>query len=286
MQSRRGLALLVTVTLSLLGTAILLSGTAADHPKGEPTMNTTRPRDHFDGDSPRGNDAGPSSLSPSEAIERAANRLGLSGYPMMSASAEIIELSQRSLPFLGDKLSGKKAWQIVFRDVDLEGHSGEQKMHNKDITELSVVLAPQSGEILTVNSNWPDRGQKNAPYPQPTDHERRLRATSTTYTGLPDAAPAIHFLDALKKCQRWGPGVQYVRANYLFESSPTYRDRPVWVVYVWGASLSPPVSIIAGTSADSRNFAPSGDRNVIDAKTGKWLYAESIPHVRLRTPEQ
>lgn len=223
-------------------------------------------------------EAGVISLPKNLAIRRALDGIGARDYNPEQVRASVIRLRDQCLPFLSKQLNGRATWRVEFTDVDLEKLSGDPKLRNSYIRSLIVILCPDSGQILRVVSRWPEGVPAMAAYPSCLEEERQYASISTRFTGLPGEAPSTTLFRALGASLLWSPAVKQISASYVMESSRRHQDRPVWVIQLRGFPAAVPFSTFARNAGiqipdDARNHL----RNVIDAKTGNWLYADTIP---------
>jgi hypothetical protein len=216
------------------------------------------------------------SLDRSQAIEIAAGQLGLIHYDELKVGAFEVSLKSESLPFLAPSLGGKNTWRIEFSDLDLARASGNPVMRNQAISKLIVILAPGTGNIMKVTSVWPSELKRMAEYPPCAEEARQLSQCGIRYTSLPARSPNLTFFDALAASIGWSKNVKQVCASYVNESTADYENRAVWVIQLRGSSGLP---ISPGTRNDVQLSKDATDhsRDVIDAESGDWLYASTIP---------
>jgi hypothetical protein len=203
--------------------------------------------------------AGP---DPSAAIRSAQRDLGISGQERVLA--QFIPLGGETLPFLQDTLQGKKTWRIEFDKprwpgLDLPG-----------IPSLVVLLEPERGHVMRVDSPWPG-GQ--APPPVFVE-QRQLTAQGERFTRLPAERPPISLARALRVVAANGGNLGQAKqliAYYVARQTPRDQGRPVWIIQIRG--LPPFEAGGPGVPVEARNHL----RHVIDAGTGRWLGADSLP---------
>ena len=219
-------------------------------------------------------------LSEEEAVKRAVAQIGLSEDAAAKGAGSKVTLTRECLPFLGKVLTGHKAWRVEFKDLNLAEVTGDPDLANPHITALVVILSPDTGNVLKVTSVWPKGVPRIATHPACAQEERQLTACATVYSGIPKEEPSASLADALKVSMLWSDEVKQIRASYVLESCPEYKDRAVWIVELRGFPPSLPVSLWD----DMPNFKMPEDtrshlRNVIDAKTGTSLCADTIPQM-------
>jgi len=217
-------------------------------------------------------------LSEEEAVKRAVAQIGLSDQATAKAAGSKVTLTSECVPFIGKALTERKAWRVEFKDLNLAEVTGDPDLANPHITGLVVILSPDTGNVLKVTSVWPKGVPRFATHPACAQQERQLTACATVYSGIPKEEPSVSLADALKVSMRWSDEVKQICASYVLESCPGYKDRAVWIVELRSFPLSLPVSVPPHMPNlkipdDSRNHL----RNVVDAKTGTWLSADTIP---------
>lgn len=209
------------------------------------------------------------------AISLAARYIGIEESDLRKATASLTSLRERSVPFLHRNLSVRQAWKIQLEDVPLwKNAQGEYERHPY-LTNLTVLIDSESGQLISLTSAWPDNVKPIAPYPELAEEERQLTAAGIRYTGLPEKAPTVTFRQALQNCDFWSKDVKQVIAYSVQETEVQYQDRLVWNIQLRGFSpffASPPRG-----GSQPPEHARNHIRNVIDASTGEWLGADTVP---------
>ncbi len=214
-------------------------------------------------------------MSKEEAAKAVADAIGLVQYDPADVYVEVAPLSHESLPFLAKPLSGQETLRIVFSNLPLHKASGRAELVNPHIRTLVVFLAPASGHVMKVTSVWPQGVPRIAEFPSCVEEERQM-GDLDRYTGLPMRAPKCTLFDAIAKSRPWSNDVKQIHACYVLHSNATYKDRPVWVVQLRGFGPMPfslPGGVEGEIPEDGRNHL----RNIVDAETGEWLGADTIP---------
>ena len=216
-----------------------------------------------------------------EAITRVVSQIGLQDYSERKADIRRVRLGSQSLPFLTGDLVGRETWRIEFSDSLLNSHEKESRYSNQYVKKLVVLLAPETNHVMTVVSRWPEDVPCLPQYPCAAEEERQMRASKTTYDGLPRKAPRITLLEALGATIYWSEDVKQIIASYVLETTLEYLKRPVWVFQLRGF---PPFDVhgpleLSGDriSVHARNHL----REVVDAQTGEWLGGSTIPQPTL-----
>lgn len=220
-----------------------------------------------------------SGLSRQRAVETACESLGLEFVEQLDITARPMQLSDESMPFLRDQLARKSTWRIEFSDIDLAEATGRPSLANQYIRHLVVVLAPDTGHVLSITSTWPHSVARISPYPSLQEEEQQLRARDIRYSGLPAKEPRVTLFEALDSDDVifWSKHVKQIHACYVVESTIKYENRHVWVIQLRGfppfVPPVPPGADPASIPANQRNHI----RNVVDAQTGEWLGAGTAP---------
>jgi hypothetical protein len=215
------------------------------------------------------------SMSKEEAVRSAAAGIGLRDYKMADVKAEISDLSHESLPFLSKQLFGLETWRIEFNSLPFDDVNRQSEISNPNISRLVVFLAPESGQVMKVVSVWPDSVPRIADYPACVEEQRQM-GDADRYTGLPIEAPKITLMEAITKCVPWSDGVKQIYACYVIHTSANHTAKPVWIVQLRGIQQIP-FSIPGGVEGNIPEDAGNHLRNIIDAQTGEWLGADTVP---------
>lgn len=210
---------------------------------------------------------GPMAVPSAVAVTEAIKSIGLRNYDATNVHARAVVLGPQAMPFLGGELAGKRTWALDFKNVRWPTNDGV----NANIKSLVVTLAPDSAIPLTVVSDWPEGVPPMAPVPPAEEVAHQLKLVAHKYTGLPQTEPQRTLVEVLnqRETMGWGKDTRQVVAYYVMEETPAIKARPVWAVQV------------RGTGPFGREEVPIASRdhlmNVIDAVTGKWVWAATVP---------
>jgi hypothetical protein len=218
-------------------------------------------------------------LGEADAVRVARDSLGLRHDEGFHADAGRVMLTKESVPFLAPQLEGRETWRVEFRDLDLEKATGNPRLRNPHITRLAVLLAPQSGQVIQVSSAWPEGVRPMATYPSRGEEERQLKAASVTYTGFPARAAKVTLFDAVanRDMMFWSSEVKQIHAHFVLQSTIRYEDRAVWCIQLRGFPPFEPPGPRGADVKDISEEARNHFRNVVDAMSGQWLHADTIP---------
>jgi hypothetical protein len=212
-------------------------------------------------------------ISTQEALQQASEDLGIDLGPD-DVTIDSVALAENSMPFLRKELTGKSAWQVQLKDAVLRR---ALSLLSPKISQLSVILSPDSGRILKLSSRIPPGEPQLRPFPEPDEEERQMLESGERFVGLPPERPSISFIKALKIIGTHGPGgVEQARqliAYYVTDVTVGFGERTVWVVQVRGIPPLPMPSHGLRIPEDARNHL----RHLIDASSGEWLTADTVP---------
>jgi hypothetical protein len=207
-----------------------------------------------------------------QAILKACEDLGLD--PPAGGMAEEGVLEDGAVPFLAPALRGQRAWRVELTDLD-SARVNLRLGRLPYVERLVVWLAPSTGHVLKVVSPWPEDVPPIAPPPSIPEEEYQTDGVGERYTGVPDEAPAVSLLRAIKIIELYGPGAtveaKQIIAYYVRRETFRVPERLCWVVQVRG--IPPFEAGQPGVPEDARNHF----RHVVDARTGQWLDASSVP---------
>lgn len=211
-----------------------------------------------------------------EAIAQARQILGLSEKSSARVSATLVTLAEDNTPFLNEKLVGRPIWQVVITDWRLELASAPQEARDSFGRTFDVFLDPPNGALLKLASRWPDGVPVIAPEPPAAfAAEQMKRAGLERYHGFVSPAPPVDFVRALDVVYKDGVGdplvAKQIVAHCIMRSAMEQKPRAVWAITLRG--IAPLKAAYPGVPIDARNHI----RNIVDAKTGKWLSAGTSP---------
>ena len=219
--------------------------------------------------------AGVKRYTADEAVKLATSCLGLPEVPKENVKVSSVRLSNQCLPFLADSLAGRETYCIEFSDICWRLSANSRSPINRNIRHLKVFMAPDTGLVLKATSSWPEDAEPIPDHPPCAEEERQMSAAGLCYVSLPMDSPKVSLIKALEVCRPWDEDVVQIHACYVLESTVQYSARPVWVVHLRGF----PAFTGSGLSSQSRvpEHARNHLRNVVDAKTGEWLGADTTP---------
>lgn len=208
------------------------------------------------------------------AVDRAIKILGAPRELASTAEAELVILETDDTPFLHEQVVGRPLWEIVIPKWKLKFKSAKGAEDAFERT-FDVLVDPENGNVLRVASRWP-QGVAGEPLDIPAQSaEDQMGRRSEKYHGFPAEAPRITFAQALEVV--YGPGVgnplvaKRITGRYVVQSAPRGGPSPVWAITLEGIKRQVP------SPPGSRPRSISRIRNIVDARTGEWLRATTIP---------
>ena len=224
------------------------------------------------------------------AIERARTSLGLSEAVAPVASADRVVLDAETVPFLAKDLEGQTTWRVHFPRLNSVAGA---RIQVAPLGSLTAILAPTTGQILRVAASLPGLKARDS-LPSVSVEERQLTSCAETLTALPRVSPSVTFVGALEAIAKGDDGVvgplpparQFV-AYHVTHDTVRYKTRAVWIVHLRGLPVDPgqlrggpPVIGPDGKLGPGATFsevAKNHLRHVVDATTGEWLSADTVP---------
>jgi RNA polymerase sigma factor (sigma-70 family) len=215
----------------------------------------------------------------SEGIAQAAAEIGLTKFNPERVKATRETLDAESFPFFGESLAGKTTWVIEFNDIELPMQTGPDNFEsNPFVRAIEVVLAPESGHVLTVTSKWPEGVPPMLPPPPSSEFTRQLLAERARYVALPTTAPGVTLTRALTASAYWRKDAKQFIAHYVILNRTAYGERSLWVIQVRGFPPYPSDGGPGGRRGEVSGFRDHYTSD-IDAETGKWLGGGSVPQI-------
>lgn len=188
------------------------------------------------------------------------------------------------LPFFNVSDADESTWkndlimdhaQLVGMDK-IKARKGVARFPN--IKDMQITTNPNTGRVVKLFSKWPDKVTQIAPFPDAIEEERQIRLHHEEFISLPDYEPEYDFYKALKSIEDAGPAApqdaKQVIGYYVRNKTEYFGERDVWIIQVRGITpFLPGMNAEDTVPVDARNHI----RNVVDAKTGEWLWADTIP---------
>jgi hypothetical protein len=211
-------------------------------------------------------------LTSEQAIVTACEDVGLE--PPAGGRALHVVLADGTVPFVAAALRGQGGWRVELTDLDSARRNLELG-RVPYVERLTVWLAPTTGRVLKVVSAWPPHVPRIAPRPSLAEEEYQTGGAGERYTGLPTDPPVVNLFRAIKIIQLSGPGssvdAKQIVAYYVKWENFRVAERDCWIVQMRG--IPPFEASYPGVPEDARNHL----RHIVDARTGEWLGASTVP---------
>jgi hypothetical protein len=199
-------------------------------------------------------------------VERARRGLGLVGDAKIAATS--VRLDSTTLPFVGAELDGKEAWRVEITEPRWPS------LQMPYVHALSVLMTPDAEAVMRVMSPWPENEPPIAPFPPVAVEQDQLTNHGERFTRLPANATGVTLATALAAAAKNGGDLAQARqilAYHVVRTIGGQQERTVWIIQLRG--IAPFEAAQPGVPVDARNHL----RHVVDAETGEWLGADTIP---------
>ena len=182
---------------------------------------------------------------------------------------------EAQIPFLNKSLENRVGIKVALTPGKLNlGPSGVPS-GDKYERRFVVLLDAAANTVLNVRSIFAGDATEMRAEPSPSEAERQLRLDYESYISFPKEAPTVTLLHALEVVSSQGVGDPYsakeIDAWYINFSRKNSTPTPTWVITMRGL---PPFISKRNRPERERNHM----RNMVDAITGKFLYASNGPH--------
>lgn len=211
----------------------------------------------------------------------------------ITKSFERVDVNDDNTPFLHTQINGKKGvWRVEIKNVRFKLKSAAPGFKDRYIRNFQVFVDPNTGHLLKITSKFDGNDPNMLPEPPAIVAEVRIRNHGNEiYHGFPPEPPKVSLLQALDAILTEGVGSPFVAkeiyAVYVMESTMRgyksgWEPRPVWAITLRGLPPRPvtgkPPSL---HDTPDEELVPAWRRNhmrnVVDARTGKVLFATSGP---------
>ena len=199
---------------------------------------------------------------------------GLSGaFPI--ESVEKVSFAELKVPFLRNGRAKDSGLRVTIGPGNLKLKSAAKSSHDFYQRRFVLTLSADARQLLSITSSFQGTPKQDiVPDPSVDSIERQFSARGESYRSFPEEAPRTTFLDALDEILSNGISsplrAKEIDGYYVMYS---YKDRgphAVWVIMMRGANPARPIG-------DGRDWERARIRNLVDATTGKWLGADSLP---------
>ena len=212
---------------------------------------------------------------------------GFSKLPGITKSFEKVDVNDDNTPFLHKQINGRKGvWRVRIGNVRLKLRSGVPGFKDRYVRNFELLIDPNTGDLLRITSRFDGNDPNMLPEPPAAYAEKQFLSGEEVYHGFPAQAPKINFLEALNSVGSNGIGSPFlakeIYAVYVMHSEKGRPHRAVWAITLRGIPYRPltgkPLSLI---DVPDEQVVPvwkrNKMRNIVDATTGKVLFATSSP---------
>jgi len=209
------------------------------------------------------------------AVERAVAYTGFDkaeGYdPVKSVKAEKVLIENDNTPFVADKINGRMAWKVYFKDIPVGQQSAV--IRNRD---FEVTLDPETGKLIKIFSVSDDAGSSDTlPQPSADVAERWFTDRKYVFEKLPDKMCKFTFWEALQKVRIASPSVTKIIKAYYWDYSDRGGEHPyTWLIILRGIEEPIPNAGPVKSPDWSINFSMV----VVEAITGRPQGTTTAPY--------
>lgn len=208
------------------------------------------------------------------AVDRARQILGSTNQKEAGNDlVNLVTLEQDNTPFLHERITGRPVWRVEIArwSFNLPSAPG---MKNRYERRAEVLVDPQTGTLLSLQTQWPVDAGARVPEPTAQTAERQLEsAGGERYLRFPDENPPIGLLEALDSVQRGGGTpltAKQIIAQCVVRGTRYKEPALVWAITLRGVF---PVRTPPGWPQDDRYEY----RYLVDATTGKLILISNLP---------
>ena len=216
--------------------------------------------------------------SETEAISRALAFTGFDQLDGVTISAKRLALTENPVPFVGRALVGQEVWQVTLANVRLKLPSAVSSFKDRYVRTFTVLLRASTGQLVAIHSQPDGPARPLRPEPSADSAESQLAGEDETYEALPDRLPKVHLLDGLDHVLNDGIGsplvAQEINAVYVVHSRMGSAPLAVWAITLRGI---PPLPARGPAAESVPVWQRDHIRNVLDAESGKVLFAKNSP---------
>jgi len=227
-------------------------------------------------------------LTSEEVVSKAIEYLGIQKFKDFNidkaiTKTESIILHDSTTPFVGELMNGKPVWEVVFNVdfdfIDEKYLRGDDRFikGNAYIKDIHIYLDKESGILLKINVIKSGVSENELPILPPQKVvEEKYSVAEQKYHDFPQKTE-ISFIEALIEAGHEVANMKdaiMITALYINYSNFKVKVKPVWDIHLYG--------IKHALGERRKNIVPEYQRNhlriVIDAATGKLLFAVGSPH--------
>ena len=189
-----------------------------------------------------------------------------------SLTARMVSMADSTTPFLSDSLDGRQAWLVELPNVRLTMAHLDSSEQSAILRDFEVYLDPATGIPLRVQSRLPEFDEQYWRKPSADSATVFLQRVSMAYTEVPDHAPRVSFVQAMKVTRRMIPKAEEITALYVMESKGPEDPRSVWAFYLYGLE-----TLASVRNPEAPPYQTHKCRCSVDAETGEFRFCCSYP---------
>lgn len=198
------------------------------------------------------------------------------GNKFKIASAEKVSLDGINIPFLSGSFKGQAGIEVTFEPGRLKFDGAKPDEPDLYVRTFTVLLDETASQVLMVTAKRKDKDEEVIPEASPSIGEEQLKREGEVYHSLPKTPEPVTFWAALDRVYRSGiprPIIAKEIDGYcVMYSRFAEEPHPVWIIRLRGIPAAP-------VRGDVPPWQITALRNVVDAKTGKWLFASNKPYL-------
>jgi hypothetical protein len=213
-------------------------------------------------------------LGPDQALTAALSLTGLGGTPTVAPASGFGERT----PFVGRQMAALgPAWELTWQAfrMALPSARGAADRYARTVV---VRVAQGNGQFLGATLRAGELPAGVRPTPDGEVAQDQLRRASESYAGLPAVPPRVSLVRALDAVLEQGVGsplqASEIQALYVMHAQRNRPAIPAWVITLNGI---PPLPHSGPEGAQVPVWQRNHLRNVVDAGTGRLLFATTVP---------
>jgi len=223
---------------------------------------------------------------PSDPDQALKECFALTQLNLISKSNKItsLKLTGDNTPFLSERLNGRVVWRVEFSQCTLKLKSALPSVPDRYPLKRTFMatMYESGGCFIKIATEFAGDTSDLGKQPSAKAAEDQLRRMDEWYTDIPSQPPKLSFLQAVDAVQSGGIGcpnlAKEIDGQYVMDTENGEKPRPVWIITLRGI---PPMPGSIDPLNPREKTVPirfqNHIRNVIDASTGKCIYATDVP---------
>jgi len=226
-------------------------------------------------------------LNMKSAIARSIALTGLDAFSSKPV-ATMATMVNDNTPFLATQFDGRSVWNVEFDGGSLKLKSMASWARDQYPRVFTVSIDSGNGQLLGIRCRCKGQDPDFGPEPSVVSAETQLRNSGEIYTGVPSTDPKLRFIDAVDMVLAKGFGspltTKEIDGKYVMYSAMGSAPRAVWIITLRGIpAIQPPGPMPSPIGSKPVPASPiplwqrNHIRNIIDAMSGEWIFASTIP---------